>query len=882
MTKWIYYFGEAKLADKPLVGGKGANLSEMTNIGLPIPSGFTVTSEACIYYTDHGKWPASLKEGLLKNVKQLEKVHGAKFGDATNPLLVSVRSGAAVSLPGMMDTVLNLGLNDKIVAGLAKKSGERFALDSYRRFIMMFSDVVMGVSRKFYDETIDEMKEKRGVKVDTDLTVADLRELVIEYKKIFAEKCGVFPEDPMEQLFRSLNAVFKSWNNERAIKYRDMNRIDHNMGTAVNIQAMVYGNMGNDCATGVAFTRNPSTGENKRYGEFLPNAQGEDVVAGVRTPFDVHTMGQTFPKCSKQLFDIFTLLEDHYSDMQDIEFTIEDRKLFILQTRNGKRTAPAAIKMAVDMVKEGRISKQTALMRLDPAKIETLLHNQLSPAALRSATPIGAGLPASPGAAVGQIVFSGEDAVAAKEAGKKAILCRLETSPEDIVGMAASEGVLTARGGMTSHAAVVARGMNLPCVAGCNDITVNEAKGELFVKGVQFKEGDFLTLDGNTGNFYGGKMAVEDPKLDGDFHTVLEWCTEIATMQVHANADTGHDAKVALGFGAQGIGLCRTEHMFFAADRILAVREMIIADNLKDRNVALDKLLPFQIADFKQILGAMSGLPVIIRMIDPPLHEFLPQETKEQQELADVVAGGDVSVIKKKVASMHEFNPMLGFRGCRLGVVFPEITAMQARAIFLASLELVKEGKTPLPMIEIPLVGNLKEFAPLKQVVLDMARETGAEGVVKYQVGTMIEVPRAALKADELATEAEFMSFGTNDLTQMTCGFSRDDSAVFLKPYVQKKIYSQDPFSSVDQQGVGRLMRLCVSLARSTRPNMDIGICGEHGGDPDSVDFCHRVGLSNVSCSPYRVPIAKLAAAQAAIKHGAPKVNSVSTIFSKL
>jgi len=834
MTKWIWYFGEGSLKQKALLGGKGANLSEMTKIGLPIPSGFTVTSDACNEYTRLGGWPAGLEAEMHANVARLEKVAGKKFGNVADPLLVSVRSGAAVSMPGMMDTVLNLGLNDEIVAGLAKKSGERFALDSYRRFIMMYSDVVMGVSRTFYDETIDNMKDAKGYKVDTELTVADLRTLVKQYKQIYADKCGVFPTSPIVQLSKSLDAVFKSWNNSRAIKYRDMNRIPHNMGTAVNIQAMVYGNMGDDCATGVAFTRNPSTGENARYGEFLPNAQGEDVVAGVRTPYDVHDMKKTFPHCSKQLFEIFTQLEDYYADMQDIEFTIEAKKLYILQTRNGKRTAGAAIKMAVDMVKEGRIDKRQALMRLDAAKVETLLHKQLEPKALKAAVPIGNGLPASPGAAVGQIVFDADAAVAFKEAGKKAILCRLETSPEDITGMAASEGVLTARGGMTSHAAVVARGMNLPCVAGCNDITVDEKNKILLVKGKKYHEGEFLSLDGNSGNFYDGQLPVENPKVDQDFNDILSWCTEIATMQVQANADNGHDARVAKNFGAQGIGLCRTEHMFFAPDRILAVREMIIADTTELRAKALAKLLPFQRADFKDILGEMSGLPVIIRLIDPPLHEFLPQEPKEQQELADVVAGGDITVIQKKVAAMHEFNPMLGFRGCRLGVVFPEINAMQIQAIFEASLELVKEGKNPLPRIEIPLVGNIKEFMPLKKVCLDLAKSTGAEGKIQYEVGTMIEVPRAALKADELAKEAEFMSFGTNDLTQMTCGFSRDDSAVFLKPYVQKKIYSRDPFSSVDQEGVGRLMRLCVSLARGVRPNIDIGICGEHGGDPDS------------------------------------------------
>jgi len=880
MAKWVYYFGDGGKGDKETLGGKGANLSEMTNIGLPIPSGFTITPQACIASTKSGKWPEGLREQVDANVAALEKKSGKKFGDATNPLLVSVRSGAKVSLPGMMDTVLNLGLNDAIVAGLAKKSGERFALDSYRRFIMMYSDVVLSVSRTFYDEAIDHMKEKYGYKNDTQLTVENLRELVAIYKKIFAEKAGKFPTDPMEQLSKAIDAVFHSWNNSRAIKYREMNRIDHNMGTAVNVQEMVYGNMGDDCATGVAFTRNPSTGENKRYGEFLPNAQGEDVVAGVRTPFDVYEMHKTFPKCTKELFDIFTLLENHYADMQDIEFTIESNKLYILQTRSGKRTAAAAVKIAVDMVEEKRIDIKTALMRLEPSKIETLLHKQLDSKALKAAKPIGKGLPASPGAGVGQIVFNADAAVAFKEAGKKVVLVRMETSPEDITGMAASQGVLTARGGMTSHAAVVARGMNLPCVAGCSEIIVDEKTKTLKIGGKIYKEGDMLSLDGNTGNFYEGQMKVEDPKLDDNFHKILKWCKQTATLEVRANADTPHDALVSKGFGAHGIGLCRTEHMFFAPDRILAVREMIVADTLEAREKALSKLLPYQRKDFKDILGAMDNLPVIIRLIDPPLHEFLPQEAREQQQLADVVAGGDLGKIKAKVAAMHEFNPMLGFRGCRLGVVYPEINAMQVRAIFEASLELKKEGKNPFPQIEIPLVGNMKEFLPLKQMILKLAKDTGAQGVVKYEVGTMIEVPRAALKADELAKEAEFMSFGTNDLTQMTCGFSRDDSAVFLKPYVAQKIYDRDPFETIDQDGVGKLMRLCVFLARGTRPGMDIGICGEHGGDPDSVDFCHRLGLSNVSCSPYRVPIALIAAAQAAIKHGPAKTDSPNVIFT--
>lgn len=878
--KHVYYFGEVGKEDKFLVGGKGANLSEMTKIGLPIPTGFVVTTGSCVYYMNHGKWPEGLEAQVDAAVARMEKESGKVFGGLNNTMLLSVRSGAAMSMPGMMDTVLNLGLSDKVVESLARTNGKRFAYDSYRRFIMMYGDVVTDVDRHLFDGTLEKLKKAKGYKNDLEMTADDLQTLCAEYKKIYESRAGPMTVDPKTQLKAAINAVFRSWVNPRAHKYRQLNNIPHDLGTAVNVQLMVYGNMGDDCATGVAFTRDPSTGHNARYGEFLPNAQGEDVVAGVRTPMDIHDMGKTFPRCTEELFKIFTFLEDHYADMQDIEFTIESNKLYILQTRNGKRTAAASVKMAVDMVKEGRITKKAAIQRLSPASVETLLHKQLSKAAIK-AKPYSKGLPASPGAAVGQLFFNADSAVVAKEAGKKVILCRLETSPEDITGMVASEGVLTARGGMTSHAAVVARGMNLPCIAGCNDIT-DITVNSVTIKGKVFKEGDWFSLDGNTGNFYLGKLAVEDPKVDENFQAILGWCKEFRTMEVRANADTPHDALVARNFGADGIGLCRTEHMFFAADRILAVREMIIADNTADRVKALDKLLPFQRADFKGILGAMDGLPVIIRLIDPPLHEFLPHDAKEQQALADVVAGGDISVIKAKVDSLHEFNPMLGFRGCRLGVVYPEINAMQIRAIFEASLELIKEGKKPFPQIEIPLVGNVKEFLPLKKLAKKLALETGAEGKVKYEIGTMVEVPRAALKADELAKEAEFMSFGTNDLTQMTCGFSRDDAGAFLKHYVAQEIYKKDPFNSIDQAGVGRLMRLCVSLAREVRPNIDIGICGEHGGDPDSVEFCHKIGLSNVSCSPYRVPVAILAAAQAAISHGPPKEHAPCYIFSKL
>lgn len=880
--KWIYYFGEATLKDKQIVGGKGANLSDMAKMGLAVPSGFTITCQACVYFSKNNKWPAGLETQLDRDIARLEKESGKKLGDVQNPLLVSVRSGAAVSMPGMMDTVLNLGLNTQIVEGLAKKGGARFAYDSFRRFIMMYGDVVAGVHRKLFDEQLEALKHKRGYKFDNELSAEDLKWLCDKYLQIYESHKGKFPTDPKTQLVAAINAVFGSWNNARAHKYRELNRLPHDMGTAVTVQEMVYGNMGDDCATGVAFTRNPSTGENKRYGEFLPNAQGEDVVAGVRTPLEIQEMAKTFPEATKKLFDIFTKLEDHYGDMQDIEFTIEKHKLFILQTRNGKRTAAAAVKMAVDMVEEGRIKKHVALMRLEPSKIETLLHKQLDNAALKGATAIASGLPASPGAAVGQIVFSADAAVEWKDKGKKVVLVRLETSPEDITGMHASQGILTARGGMTSHAAVVARGMNVPCVAGCSEIRVNEKTKVLTIDGKDYPEGSWLSLDGNTGKIYAGQIPVQDAQLDDNFHKIIKWCKEHSSLVVRANADTPHDAEVALKFGADGVGLCRTEHMFFAADRILAVREMIIADTLEARNKALDKLLPFQRADFKGILGAMSGMPVIIRLIDPPLHEFLPHEDREQQALADQIAGGDIQVVKRKVTALHEFNPMLGFRGCRLGVVYPEINAMQIRAIFEASLELIKEGKKPWPQIEIPLVGHLREFLPLKKLTRDIAKQTGAEGKVHYEIGTMIEVPRAALMADQLATEAEFMSFGTNDLTQMTCGFSRDDSAVFLKPYVAQKIYDQDPFNSIDQEGVGRIMKLCVTLARAVRKDIDIGICGEHGGDPDSVEFCHKIGLSNVSCSPYRVPIAILAAAQANIRHGKPSLPSPAQIFARL
>lgn len=873
MTQWIFYFGEKGKEDKLLLGGKGANLSEMTKLGLPIPSGFTLSTECCMeHVANKGKWPAGLKEEMKRNITRLEKVTGKTFGDAQNPLLISVRSGAAVSMPGMMDTVLNLGLNDTIMKAWARNKGARFAYDSYRRFITMFGDVVMGIERIKFEELLDHIKEKNHYEHDTDLNAEDLKGLVIKYKALYKKETGSeFPTDPEEQLVLAIDAVFFSWDNPRAIKYRAMKRISDDLGTAVNVQEMVFGNMGDDCATGVAFTRNPSTGENKRYGEYLCNAQGEDVVAGIRTPRTIEEMKIDFPEQAAQLYALFEQLEDHYKNMQDIEFTIENRKLHILQTRNGKRTSAAAVKMAVDMVNEGLIDKETAINRVDAEMFETLLHDQLDPAGEKRAKVVARGLPASPGGVFGQVVFTSDAAVAWKAAGKKIILCRLETSPEDIAGMAAAEGVLTARGGMTSHAAVVARGMGICCIAGCSEMSFDHAANTFTAGGETFREGDWISLNGTTGCFYKGRLPVVKPTLQGEFGEFMGYCNEYTSLDVFTNADNAHDAQVALDFGAKGVGLCRTEHMFFDKERIFAVRQMILAESLEKREEALAKLLPFQRADFKGIMEVMSGKPCVIRLLDPPLHEFLPHEEKEQQILANEIANGDLQKIKDKVESLSEFNPMLGFRGCRLGVVYPEINAMQVTAIFQAAVQLKKEGKDPRPYIEVPLAGNVKEFLPIKKLILKIAKDTGAEGFLKYHVGTMIEVPRAALRANEFAAEADFMSFGTNDLTQMTCGFSRDDSGTFLKHYVAKKIYKRDPFQAIDQEGVGRLMRICISLARSVKPDIDIGICGEHAGEASSVEFCHRIGLDNVSCSPYRVPVAILAAAQAHINHGHPK-----------
>lgn len=884
--QWIWYFGEGSKKDKFLLGGKGANLSEMVRLGLPIPLGFTLSSESCIAFQAKKQWPAGLAQQVVSNVARLEKDCGRLLADGKKPLLLSVRSGAAVSMPGMMDTVLNLGLNDQVVEQwIAATGNERFCLDSYRRFIQMFSDVVKGIHKTEFRALLDKLKEKYGVKNDHELTANHLRELVVQFKALYKHETGdTFPTDAMDQLNQSINAVFLSWNNPRAIKYRNLNKIPHDLGTAVNVQAMVYGNLNNNSGTGVAFTRNPSTGENVKYGEYLMNAQGEDVVAGVRTPNTLAVMKDRLPVIHKQLLNIFDVLENHYRDMQDIEFTIQDGKLYILQTRNGKRTAPAAVRMAVEMYKDGFIPAETAITRVTPKQLDQLLHKKLDDKSEATATVLATGLPASPGAAVGQVVFTAEQAVAATAAGQKVVLVRLETSPDDIEGMHVAQGVLTARGGMTSHAAVVARGMNLCCVAGCSSIIVDEEKDVVtFENGTTLRKGDWISLNGTAGVVYNGKLPEITPELSGYFGEFLDICDKVATMEVYANADTPKDAATALDFGAKGIGLVRTEHMFFDKNRLKVVQEMILAPSVQARERALSKLLPFQTSDFTGILKVMSGKPVVIRLLDPPLHEFLPHGDNADgiAELARTL-GLSQKALTDKIHSLQEVNPMLGFRGCRLGVVNPEINAMQVKAIFSASLNLIKQGYKPLPRIEIPLVGNLKEFKPLKDMVLRVAKETGAEGVVDYEIGTMIEVPRAALTADELATEAQFMSFGTNDLTQMTCGFSRDDSGSFLKHYVAKGIYPADPFQSLDATGVAKLLVITSELARSVNPHIDLGICGEHGGDPDSITICQRVGLNNISCSPYRVPVARLAAAQAAVKYSGAKKTYPINIQAKL
>ncbi|VVB79356.1 Phosphoenolpyruvate synthase [uncultured archaeon] len=886
MVKYVYLFKEGKADMKMLLGGKGANLAEMTNLGLPVPSGFTITTETCdFYYKNNKQYPKELDAQIDVAIKVLESQVGMRFNDQKSPLLVSVRSGAAASMPGMMDTILNLGMNDQTVEAVAKKTNNpRFAYDSYRRFIQMFSDVVLGVDLDKFEHLLETKKQTKGKKFDTELTADDLKDLVKQYKAlVLKEKGKPFPAEPREQLRLAINAVFGSWNNPRAITYRKLNDIKGLIGTAVNVQAMVFGNMGNTSGTGVCFTRNPSNGENKFYGEYLINAQGEDVVAGIRTPEPISRLEKDMPVIYKQLLEVRKKLEIHYKDMQDIEFTVQEGKLYILQTRNGKRTGLAAVKIAVELVKEKLLTEEEAIMKVDPQQLNQLLHKRLDPIAKQKTKAVGKGLPASPGAAVGKVVFNAETAEEWTDKGEKVVLVRLETCPDDIKGMHVSQGILTARGGMTSHAAVVARGMGKCCIAGCSELVINEKNKLATIAGVSFKEGDMITLDGTTGEFFKGPMAVIDPELAGEFAVLMNWAKKFKKLKVKTNADTPYDSKIAKEFGAEGTGLCRTEHMFFEGDRITPMREMILAETEQDRRKALNKLLPYQRADFEGIFKVMNNLPVIIRFLDPPLHEFLPKEEKEIQELSKKI-NVPVEKIKKKIEELHEFNPMLGFRGCRLGIVYPEISEMQARAVFEAAVNCAKNGIVAKPEIEIPNVIALKEFKMIKDIVQKVAKETGAQGEqfglaqnnsngkeqiarkVHYRIGTMIEFPRAAMIADQLATEAEFMSFGTNDLTQTTLGFSRDDAGRFIPSYVEKNIFEKDPFQTLDQEGVGSVMKLTVSKARSTKPNIEIGICGEHGGDPASVDFCHRIGLTEVSCSPYRVPIAILAAAQANIQ----------------
>jgi pyruvate,orthophosphate dikinase len=902
MAKMVYLFGgnvtEGKAEMKNLLGGKGANLAEMCQIGIPVPAGFTITTEVCVeYYKNNRNYPVGLKEEVYEALKKVEDTMGARLGDKENPILLSVRSGSRASMPGMMDTILNLGLNDDTIKGIIKKSGnERFAWDSYRRFIQMYGDVVMGLKPQSKDEhdpfevIMDDLKKKKKVKMDLELGVDDLKELVKKYKDQIKKKLKKdFPADPFEQLWGSIGAVLGSWMNERAILYRKMNDIDDNWGTAVNIQAMVFGNMGDDCATGVAFTRDPSNGEKRFYGEYLVNAQGEDVVAGIRTPQQVTIEGskrwakensinekdrktkfqsleEYMPEVYGELDGVYKKLESHYHDMQDIEFTIQNRKLWMLQTRNGKRTAPAAVNIAVDMVKEGLIDKKQALLRIDPSSLDQLLHPTFDPKAKRNV--IAKGLPASPGAATGRVVFNAEDADTWKNKGEKVILVRIETSPEDLRGMSASQGILTERGGMTSHAAVVARGMGKCCVSGCGELDINYAKREFRVQGKVIKQGDYISLNGSTGEVMLGTVPTVKAALSGNFGIIMKWADEVRKLDVRTNADTPHDAKVARDFGAEGIGLCRTEHMFFEGDRIKAMREMILADDLKGRKKALAKLLKMQRKDFYGILKAMEGFGVTIRLLDPPLHEFVPHEAKNQQEMAKEM-GISVKEIRAKVEALHEFNPMLGHRGCRLGITYPEITEMQARAVFEAACQLKKEKVDVKPEVMVPLVGTVTELKMQKDIIVQTAEKVMSEtGVrVDYLVGTMIEVPRAALTADEIATEAQFFSFGTNDLTQMTFGFSRDDAGKFLREYVDKKILPVDPFKTLDRNGVGQLVRMAVEKGRKIKPNLKLGICGEHGGDPNSIEFCHIAGLNYVSCSPFRVPIARLAAAHAALKN---------------
>ncbi|MEZ4357909.1 MAG: pyruvate, phosphate dikinase [Eubacteriales bacterium] len=870
--KYVYLFSEGNAEMKNLLGGKGANLAEMTCLGLPVPQGFTVSTEACTrYYEDGQNIAEDIKEQIDKALIIAEEINQKKFGDPENPFLVSVRSGARASMPGMMDTILNLGLNDTTVLGVAKlTNNERFAYDSYRRFIQMFSDVVMGVEKPLFEGILDDVKEEKGVKLDTELDANDLKEVVKRFKVLYKKEKGEdFPQDPITQLYEAIKAVFRSWDNPRAIVYRRLNDIPSSWGTAVNVQAMVFGNMGNDSGTGVAFTRNPATGEKKLYGEFLMNAQGEDVVAGIRTPQSIAQLGETMPEVYNQFANIAKTLEDHYRDMQDMEFTIERGKLFMLQTRNGKRTAAAALKIAVDLVAEGKLSKEEALLKIEPKQLDSLLHPTFDTAALKKATPIAKGLPASPGAACGKLYFTAADAVdAVKNTGAKVVLARLETSPEDIEGMNAAQGILTVRGGMTSHAAVVARGMGTCCVAGCGELIIKAKEKTLTTAaGKVFKEGDYISLDGSTGNVYGEKIDTKPAELTGDFGEIMGWADDVRVLKVRTNADTPHDAAQAVKFGAEGIGLCRTEHMFFEEDRILAMREMIVSSTVEQRKAALAKLLPMQKEDFKGIYKAMEGRSVTIRFLDPPLHEFVPTDEKDIIELSKQL-GISVEKLKNTIDSLHEFNPMLGHRGCRLAVTYPEIAEMQTRAVIEAAIEVNKEAKlNVVPEIMIPLVGEEKELKYVKDIVDETAKKVMAEKGVKidYMVGTMIEVPRAALTADEIAKHAQFFSFGTNDLTQMTFGFSRDDAGKFLEDYYMKKIYESDPFAKLDQIGVGKLVKMAAELGKKTRPDIKLGICGEHGGEPASVIFCHNVGLNYVSCSPYRVPIARLAAAHAAI-----------------
>ena len=881
MGKHVYFFGGGKadgnIKMKDILGGKGAGLAEMTNIGIPVPPGFTISTEVCVYYYRNNGYPEGLKEEVQEALKRVEELTGKKFGDKDNPLLVSVRSGARVSMPGMMDTILNLGLNDETVQGLMKQTDSpRFAYDSYRRFVQMYGNVVLGVEHDKFEEIINEFKEKKGVKQDIELDADDWKAIKDRYKELIKKETGHdFPENPEDQLWGAISAVFKSWNNQRAIEYRKINNIPDDWGTAVNVQTMVFGNMGEDSGTGVAFTRNPSTGENVFYGEYLMNAQGEDVVAGIRTPLPISkaqkqkedevSLEEAMPEVYKQLLDVRNILEKHFKDMQDLEFTIERGKLYLLQTRTGKRTARAAVKIAVDMVNEGLIDKEEAVIRITPEQVDQLLHPMIDPKAEYEV--IAKGLPASPGAATGKVVFTAEEAVEAKKNGEKVILVRHETSPEDVAGMHSAEGILTARGGMTSHAAVVARGMGKPCVAGCEEIVLDYQAEEFRVKDRVIKKGDIITIDGTTGSVIPGDVPKIEASISGEFEKLMVWADEIRRLGVRANADTPHDAETARKFGAEGIGLARTEHMFFKEDRISAMREMILADDLEGRKKALEKLLPMQRADFEGLFRAMDGFPVIIRLLDPPLHEFLPKEEDAQRKLAETM-GVPFEKVKGRVEQLSELNPMLGLRGCRLGILYPEITEMQARGIFEAACNVAKEGVKVIPEVMVPLVGNVNEIKAQKEIITRVAEEVMDEkGVkIKYMVGTMIELPRAALTADEIAKEAEFFSYGTNDLTQTTFGFSRDDVGKFVPMYIEKGILPSDPFRTLDQNGVGQLLKMGLEKGKKTRPELEVGICGEHGGDPASVEFCHRIGMDYVSCSPFRVPIARLAAAHAAIK----------------